>query len=70
MECLRAWVHLWRGMSGGAKRLALHPITKLKMEMTMRLQQRPFTVEIKKKRPLAKPAPALPVSSIKQGKPA
>jgi hypothetical protein len=52
------------------KRPAFHPITKLKMEMTMRLQQRPFTVEIKKKRPLAKPAPALPVSSIKHGKPA
>lgn len=39
----------------------------------MRQQQRPFTVEIKKKRPLVKPVaagarPALPVITLKQGK--
>lgn len=69
MECLRACVHLWRSMSGGQSARP-SPDHKTEMEMTMRMQQRPFTVEIKKKRPLAKPAPALPVSSIKHGKPA
>jgi len=56
-------------MSGGQSARP-SPDHKTEMEMTMRLQQRPFTVEIKKKRPLAKPAPALPVSSITHGKPA